>query len=309
MTPTLLLPTAAPQRGRLLTASGHLLAYEIFGDRSLRKPVFYLHGVPGRGREASLAHVPAEERGISLIAVDRPGFGESTFRGTRTILDTPGDIAALADHLNIGRFGVLGVSGGGPHAAACAMMLHGRVTGVSLVSSLAPFEGFAHPLLSLRPYLRFAAACSRNIGGMVTRMLLRLARRSGNRMLRHIDAGRPAADLTLLERPEIAEVFRKNLELIDEHQEGLVHELLLLSNPWGFKLENIRTRVHVWHGKADPTVPLSMGKHLAKHIPGAKRHFVPHVGHLLILHRLPQILEVMRRGFSARPPGPWAAAA
>jgi pimeloyl-ACP methyl ester carboxylesterase len=50
------------------------------------------------------------------------------------------DVAAIADALGIGRFAVLGHSGGGPHALACAALLPERVIAAVSVSGPAPFD-------------------------------------------------------------------------------------------------------------------------------------------------------------------------
>ena len=42
--------------------------------------------------------------------------------------DVADDVGAIADSLDIDQFAVLGRSGGGPHALACAALLPGRVT-------------------------------------------------------------------------------------------------------------------------------------------------------------------------------------
>src|ERR1019366_4738676 len=62
------------------------------------------------------------------------------------------DVSSIADALGIDRFAVMGYSGGGPHALACAALLPERVLGVVCVAGLAPFraEGldwFAHGAL------------------------------------------------------------------------------------------------------------------------------------------------------------------
>jgi len=49
-------------------------------------------------------------------------------------------VAAIADALGLGRFAVLGHSGGGPHALACAALLPARVTAAVSVSAPAPFD-------------------------------------------------------------------------------------------------------------------------------------------------------------------------
>lgn len=71
---------------------------------------------------------------------DRPGYGYSSFAPRRRLADWPADVLAITDHLSIARFAVLGVSGGGPHALACAASTSGRVTAASVVSSPSPFS-------------------------------------------------------------------------------------------------------------------------------------------------------------------------
>ncbi|OQE37547.1 hypothetical protein PENNAL_c0794G03227, partial [Penicillium nalgiovense] len=62
-------------------------------------------------------------RRIRVIAPERPGFGLSTVQPNRRIMDWPADVQALAHYLSLSRFAVMGGSGGGPYALACARML------------------------------------------------------------------------------------------------------------------------------------------------------------------------------------------
>jgi len=75
--------------------------------------------------------------GLRLVAPDRPGYGYSSFAPYR-VVDYPAMLARFADALGIERFGVLGTSGGGRYAHACAVALPDRVTRVALVASTAP---------------------------------------------------------------------------------------------------------------------------------------------------------------------------
>src|ERR1035441_6500144 len=86
-------------------------------------PVFAFHGTPGSRLQLTIDETAIGDAGVRLVCPDRPGYGLSTFQPGRRLVDWPGDVAHLADHLGIGRFAVMGISGGGPHAAACAAML------------------------------------------------------------------------------------------------------------------------------------------------------------------------------------------
>ncbi len=283
----------------LILRDGRKIAYTVFGDQSLRHTVFYFHGVPGGRHEARLGSNAAAEMGVSLIAVDRPGFGLSSIRRKRKILDTPEDIATLADHLGIKRFGVIGVSGGGPHAAACALQLKDRLTSISLVSSPAPLEMFRKDiLLKLRSYIGFLGMRSNILGNLLTSMFVRRLGQSPNGFMSVLDDLVPPADRTLMELPEVAAILGENRNVIWQHTRGLAQELMILSYPWGFALRDIQIPIHVWHGTDDEIVPFSMGRYLAQQIPHVTRHFQEGIGHLLILHKLPEIVRTMRAELS-----------
>jgi pimeloyl-ACP methyl ester carboxylesterase len=100
----------------------------------------YFHGWPGARVEGRLGDDAARVSGVRLIAIDRPGMGLSTFQPSRGFVDWPDDVVEVAATLGLDRFAVLGISGGGPYAAACAWKLADRLTSAGIVSSLAPFD-------------------------------------------------------------------------------------------------------------------------------------------------------------------------
>ena len=131
-------------------ADGRRLALSLSGDPS-GEPVFYLHGTPG----SRVGPRPTDEELIKsrvwLISFDRPGYGRSDRLEARTVADVAWDVKAVADEFGLEQFAVLGRSGGGPHALACAALLPKRVTKAAALVSLAPrgvkglkwFEGMA----------------------------------------------------------------------------------------------------------------------------------------------------------------------
>ncbi|MGH9299558.1 MAG: alpha/beta fold hydrolase, partial [Acidimicrobiales bacterium] len=103
-------------------------------------PVLAFHGTPGSRRQVllPLADEAARKAGVRLIAPDRPGYGHSTFQRGRRLVDWAADVASLADHLDLGHFAVIGISGGGPHALVCAALLADRVNRAGVVSGIGP---------------------------------------------------------------------------------------------------------------------------------------------------------------------------
>jgi pimeloyl-ACP methyl ester carboxylesterase len=120
---------------------GRLLGYAEFGAPE-GMPVFYFHGFPGSRLDYLFFDdgEVAMENNARIIAVDRPGMGQSAFKRGRQILDWPDDVIALADALRIDRFGVLGISGGGPYAAACAFKIPARLTATGIVCGMGPSD-------------------------------------------------------------------------------------------------------------------------------------------------------------------------
>src|SRR5215470_14204923 len=130
---------AAVEDRSIILPDGRKLSYTEFGTPH-GIPVFGFHGTPGSRFMFRLVHEPARRLGVRIIAPERPGFGLSTYQHQRTLADWAGDVAILASHLGLKNFGVAGISGGGPYAAACAALLSARVTAAALISPMGPLR-------------------------------------------------------------------------------------------------------------------------------------------------------------------------
>jgi pimeloyl-ACP methyl ester carboxylesterase len=280
---------------RLGLRDGRALGYAEYGAAD-GKPVFVFHGSPGCRLQARVAHAPALARGIRIVAPDRPGQGLSTRLPRREIADWPRDVRELADALGIGRFPVIGISGGGPYAAACAWALPDRIVRAGIVSGVAPARGprLAH---GLRRPARLASdlvlgtpwlmRCVMALGAAPSRWFSGHLFERGRRLA-------PALDQPILRRPEIAAALSASLrEAFRQGGQGVADELLLLARPWTFRLEEIRVPVRLWHGEADGVVPVAMGRHLAQAIPDCRAEFIPGGGHYLVFDRIGPLLEAM----------------
>jgi pimeloyl-ACP methyl ester carboxylesterase len=247
---------------------GRALGYEEWGPGD-GYPVFGFGGTPHSGLK-SLGTKVAEAAGVRLTVVDRPGYGRSDFQPERTLLDWPGDVAELADALGIGRFAVFGMSGGGPHAAACAFALRDRVSALGLVSSPGPVWD--------RPELRYSLPVHRQ-------PLVELAARD-----------RAAAAQALLEdcRRQLAgEAWSDDGSR--PSAEGYAQDLyILFVSSWGFSPEQIPVPTLIWHGDRDPAVPLAVAEFFSRTIPGSSLRVVPGEGHLLFTAHAEEILAALR---------------
>ena len=251
---------------------GRRLSFAEFGVAS-GKPVFHFHGYPGSRLEGKLVNEVAARCGVRLVAVDRPGMGLSDFRPKRTMLDWPDDVVELADFMKLGRFAVEGISGGGPYAIACAYKIPDRLTSVGVVSGVCPFwdSGAAWE----RPQ------SVEDVEGF----------------WREFSQVMPEPDRKLVLDAKIMGVLAEEVfEAFHQGSEGVELERKLYGKPWGFRLEDISSRVKVflWHGKLDVNVPFSASQAVAHAIPNCKAVFYSGEGHYsTALNHLTEIFGVL----------------
>jgi pimeloyl-ACP methyl ester carboxylesterase len=274
---------------------GRQLAYQWFGPPD-GIPVLYCHGFPGSRLEAVLMAEAATEADVRLITADRPGFGRSTFQPARQIRDWTDDIAALADALALAHFAILGVSGGGPYAISAACGLPERVTCLGLVGALDSLAGAGATAgmntaqAGIIELNRRAPAIAAGIHTWITAPFMRHFPASALYLL---SATAPAADREVLGVPGVRDALLSSVrEAFRQGGRGPAWELRLLTEPPAIDPAKVRTRTLLWHGEADATVPVSIGRRLAARIPDCRPHFLPGEGHFSPLVRRP--LEILK---------------
>ncbi|HEV3478614.1 MAG TPA: alpha/beta hydrolase [Gaiellaceae bacterium] len=259
---------------------GRALAYEAWGPID-GSPVLGFLGTP-LSILADLGEAP-EAVGVRLVLVDRPGYGASDFQPGRTLLDWPRDVAQLADTLGIGRFAVFGMSGGGPHAAACGYALPDRVTAVGLVSSPGPVWDRRELRYSLPPHRQPLVELAAQDREAAAAKLLEDCRRDLERTARGEEEGDASVDPALRERLRAAALAAT--------PEGYAHDLLLLFvSPWGFSPEEIVVPTLISHGDRDPAVPFAVAEFFAHTIRRSSLTVYPGEGHMILWSHAAEIL-------------------
>lgn len=266
----------------LKLADGRTLAYTEHGDFS-GKPVIFLHGNPGSRLMRHPDEGIAYSLGIRIITPDRPGYGLSDYQPERTLLHMPGDIAQLADHLNLAEFAVFGVSAGGPYAAAIAYKLPDRVSQAALVSGAAPMDRDG-AYEGMNDRMQAAFQMSERYPGWLLHALTalgtRAALRDPEKTLADTAATLSTDDQHVLAQPAIRkQVMQYRAEATRNGVRGIVREAKILVSPWGFPLADIKPPVHLWYWADDTSVPEQMGRYLEQHIPNTIPHFLPGGGH------------------------------
>ena len=255
--------------------------------------VFWHHGTPNVGEPPEPLFPVAERHGIRWVSYDRPGYGGSSPHPGRDVASAGRDVSAVADALGVDRFAVMGHSGGGPHALACAALLPERVLGVVCAAGLAPFgaEGLDW----------FAGM------GPAGEADLRAAVRGRAALAAHLTSSEfdpemfTAADLAALDGAWawLGAVAGRAMEEA-AGADAMVDDDLAYVRPWGFDPGQVTAPVLVLHGGQDRIVPASHGEWLARHCPAAELWLRPDDGHISVLDSaadaLRRLLESTGRG-------------
>lgn len=271
---------------------GRRLAYAELGDPD-GAPIIHHHGMPGSRLERLAESAFYATMGVRVITPDRPGYGLSDPHPGGTLTDWPSDVAQLADALDIERFGVTGLSGGGLYALACAAAMPDRITGVAMSGCPAPMdrEGAAR---GMRPMSRVGVALGRDAPWALTSATALLSgtiRRFPGLFVQGATRDKPALDRRWLSvswvkieaESTLAEAFRNG-------SAGYARDVRLLSQPWGFTAADVHLPVNLWHGDLDTVIPLHHALYLASTLRHATLRICHGEGHMVMWSHLAEIL-------------------
>jgi pimeloyl-ACP methyl ester carboxylesterase len=263
---------------------GRRLAYAERGPEDGR-PVVFHHGTPG-SRVGQHPDPAVDQRlGARVVTFDRPGYGGSDRLAGRDVAAVVGDVGALAEHLGFERFAVMGVSGGGPHALACAALLPDRITRAVVMVTPAPYEPdfdfLAGMAQSNVDEFNAALAGPDSLAAHLAPAIEAL-KTAPEELLDELAAELPASDRETLARPEMREMLVANWqEATRQGDAGWLDDDLAFTRPWGFELGALATEVRLWHGALDVLAPQAHGRRVADAVPNASFELVEGKGHFL----------------------------
>ena len=254
---------------------GRSLSYAEYGDLS-GAPVIGFHGTPGARVTMKAFEKAAAAAGVHIIAPERPGYGYSQPNAGGTLTGYADEVLELATALGLERFGVIGVSGGGPYALACAYKLAGRLSITAVVSGIGPLAtpgSMAGMAFSNRMVFSLARFSPALVGWLLPKMI----RPSFPSMERSIHEGTSPSPLL---NPELFAIMATDqYEAIRAGGKGVALDMSNLWRPWGFSPEDIRARVLLWHGDADDLAPIALARQFAKRLPNCETTFYTGEGH------------------------------
>jgi pimeloyl-ACP methyl ester carboxylesterase len=262
------------------TAGGRTLIFHADDDRGDgATALFWHHGSPHTGAPLPPVEQLARDHGLRHVTYARPGYAASTPQPGRSVADAAGDVAAIADALELDTIIFAGASGGGPHAlAATAALGAPRVRGTIVAACPAPYDG-------TRDWF----------DGMRQPGALRAATRGRAARAAFTEAFDPetftAADWHTLQTtwPELATDATAASQ--DEAGGGLVDDDVAFTSPWGFDPTTITTPVTLLQGADDRMIPATHALRLTTLLPTARLDGRAGHGHVSILDVLPEALQ------------------
>lgn len=259
-----------------------LRTYDGGADAADGLTVVWHHGSPQTGAPLQPLLAAAAARGIRLLSYGRPSYGGSSPLPGRDVASAAADVAQLADALGVARFAVMGASGGGPHALACAALLPGRVTGVVCLAGLAPFT---------EEFDWFAGMASG--GGLRAAAAGRDARERYAASDEFAPDSFIPADWTALSgawSSLAADAGRAS----DAGPDGLIDDDVAYVAPWGFDLAEIAAPVLLVQGGRDRVVPPAHANWLIRNLRRAELWLRPDDGHISILDACPVAMDWLK---------------
>ncbi|KAF2866286.1 Alpha/Beta hydrolase protein [Massariosphaeria phaeospora] len=259
------------------------LGFATYGSTNPSDPVIFMfHGLPGCRLVGRGWDRLCQKIGARLITIDRPGCGLSTLTDRR-LTEWPADVVSLADHLGVRQFSVLGASGGGPFALACARFIpKERLRGTTVVCPIGPLDALIDTHLG-----------SWHLMG-TTAWVLRLALRyfmlpSIVRPYRTKDPARLKRVLedqcTTPEEKAFADSKSESgvyaslddsvamlLQAFTQGPGGCTLDGTVLFSDWGFDLKDVERDAKVWmvHGDQDAVAPVKVAEWMDKQLGGGR---------------------------------------
>ena len=201
------------------------------------------------------------------------------------------------DHLGIDHFIAVGWSMGGPYAAACAALLPDRVQGFALIAP-API-GLDEVGGAERMGKAWAWQLARDDPWQLADTFTRLgleARRNPSLAVELFSLELSQPELDAMSRSDVqAEFLATIVEATRQGAIGLVDDLRVEMQPWGFDPRAIDRPGFVWQGDEDTFSTPAMAKQWGENVAGLQVRILPGEGHLFPFSWTNDILDALAR--------------
>lgn len=286
---------------QMVREDGRTIAIHRFAEGNSSRRVVLCHAAPGSG-----AFDPDPEqtraRNVTLIAPNRPGYGESdpAVPGAwASVASAADDVAAVLDRDGSGPVGVAGWSAGGRIALALAARRPDLVDRLAVIGTPAPHEEVPWILPELQAQINALRGLdpdhvhgimNEQFGAMLTGPMTPEA---GLGML-----GASEADSAVLAAPGAQDRIMHMLAIaFARGTTGLVQDLAGYTlQPWGFEPMDVTAKTLLLYGAKDPVAGSRHATWWKRHLPDARVEMVPNAGHLLVIPMWKRVLSHLAPG-------------
>jgi pimeloyl-ACP methyl ester carboxylesterase len=276
--------------GHVTLSDGRRVDTYVGGDPN-GAAVLVQHGMPQCRLVATHLEDGAREAGVRLLALSRPGSGQSAW-AEPSLASCGRDALDVAGALGADTFAVLGISFGGPFAAATAAADPERVTALGICVGIGPWRildaddpGLAAELaiLDLDDQGRTdeAVEAYRELMAGVFDDLL--AKESNEELMVAFDAlvspdGNRDVDWDAFP-PQWRERFARDVREALTTYDGMAHDNIAAGRNWDIDLTTIRQPTFLWYGSDDDLLPIEHAHWWKEQLPHAQLTIRPGTGH------------------------------
>ncbi|HEY5437624.1 MAG TPA: alpha/beta hydrolase [Acidimicrobiales bacterium] len=273
---------------QMITASdGRQLQVATLGEPTGRT-VFFHHGTPGSASLVRTLAPLAESGELFVITMSRAGYGTSSRQEGRTVANAAGDTTNVLDALGREDYVVVGWSGGGPHALACAALDAARCTAAWSIAGVVPISADIDWTEGMGPenLEEFALAMA---GGpeyepYVAAQAAHFAEATEGNVIELFGGLLSDPDKATLANDDARELFADSLRQgFSNGYFGFFDDDRAMLSEWGFDPATISIPVAVWYGNEDLMVPSKHGEWLLRTLKNVNEHHYPSEGHLSII--------------------------
>jgi len=268
---------------------GRRLSWHEFGDPK-GKPVMVFHSLTGMHPDYSIA----TSMRVRLIVPERPGSHGSDPLPGRNFMDWPDDVQQLADYLQLDTFSLLGYSAGTPYVLACAECIPERIERISLVGCMAPVRSLddLNGMIPLNHTAMRLAHRSPKLLAEFMSVFLNDLEQDSSSYFDLVAEYQPSSDISVLDDADVKRHLLASLQdAARENFQLLCDEITLCASDWPINISQYQGSVTIWHGQADPLVPISMAQRIVAILDKPNVHFIENEGNYLIYGRWREILS------------------
>ena len=277
---------------------GRNLDVLVAGDKDASIALLCHHGTPSDASIWKDWHNDAAQHNLRLVSISRPGYAHSERQPGRSVSSVVSDVEDVLDELGIQNFLVIGWSGGGPHALACAEGLPDRCIAASILAGVGPHgepdldsmsdmgpENIEHKKIAIQGEAPLREWAKENASAWFTIGDEELADTLGGLV--------PEIDVIALNEHGMAAVWASSIRRsLQNGIDGYIDDSLVFCKHWGFKPDDIQIPVTIWQGDLDLMVPFTHGQWLIKHIPHVNSKLELGHGHIsLVVDKKQEIID------------------